>query len=301
MEKQKEEMNIYESLSNIQNELKAPKGQRNNFGNYNYRSCEDILEAVKPICKKYNTTLVLSDEIIVIGDNNPTTLNVSTYNKNGEEIRSDDMIVSTQRYYIKATATLFNFKGENISNTANAREEETKKGMDGSQITGTSSSYARKYALNGLFNIDDTKDADSDEYHKQTNKEETKQVKQNNKQDPKKEITKEQAEKHILSFGKHKGKTLKEILKEDVSYIDWLYTSDKTDNEIKSYVELIYSINEPFADMPIGQTQIDYIKELDKEIIKKYLIKIKKSKISEMNYKEANDLLNENKEEESVF
>lgn len=277
MEKQKEEvkeeMNIYESLSNIQNELKAPKGQRNNFGNYNFRSCEDILEAVKPICKKYNTTLVLSDTLENIGD----------------------------RYYIKATATLFNFKGESISNTANAREEETKKGMDGSQITGTSSSYARKYALNGLFNIDDTKDADSDEYHKQTNKEETKQVKQNNKQEPKKEITKEQAEKHILSFGKHKGKTLKEILKEDVSYIDWLYTSDKTDNEIKSYVELIYSINEPFADMPIGQTQIDYIKELDKEIIKKYLIKIKKSKISEMNYKEANDLLNENKEEESVF
>ena len=152
-------MNIYEKLSNIQNELKAPKGQYNKFGGYKYRSCEDILEAVKPICKKYNTVLILSDEIKNIGE----------------------------RYYVEATATLCDINFEEcseliqneegitskittsrISNTASAREEESKKGMDGSQITGTASSYARKYALNGLFNIDDTKDADTDEFTKQT-------------------------------------------------------------------------------------------------------------------------------------
>lgn len=138
-------MNIYEKLSNIQNELKAPKGQFNKFGGYKYRSCEDILEAVKPICKKYGTTLILSD----------------TISNKGE------------RYYIEATATLYNIEADangaiqKVENTAYAREEENKKGMDGSQITGTASSYARKYALNGLFNIDDTKDADTDEFTKQ--------------------------------------------------------------------------------------------------------------------------------------
>lgn len=139
-------MNIYEKLSEIQNELKAPKGQYNSFGKYKYRSCEDILEAVKPICKKYGAVLVLSDTLVNIGD----------------------------RYYIQATARLTNIESQKenedtcISNTAYAREELEKKGMDGSQITGTASSYARKYALNGLFNIDDTKDADTDEYKKQT-------------------------------------------------------------------------------------------------------------------------------------
>ncbi len=137
-----EEKNIYQKLSNIQAELKVPKGQRNSFGNYKYRSCEDILEEVKPICKKHETVVMLSDELVNIGD----------------------------RYYIKATAGLFDLNGESkIYNTAYAREEEIKKGMDGSQITGTASSYARKYALNGLFNIDDTKDADTDEYAKQQN------------------------------------------------------------------------------------------------------------------------------------
>ena len=138
-------MNIYEKLLNIQNELKAPKGQFNKFGGYKYRSCEDILEAVKPICKKYGTVLILSDTISARGD----------------------------RYYIEATATLYNIEADangaiqKVENTAYAREEENKKGMDGSQITGTASSYARKYALNGLFNIDDTKEADTDEFTKQ--------------------------------------------------------------------------------------------------------------------------------------
>lgn len=123
-------------LMEIQNELNVPKNQRNTFGNYNYRSCEDILEAVKPLCKKNNVAITISDEIIEISD----------------------------RFYLKATATLWDCDSEKtISNTAYAREEETKKGMDSSQITGSTSSYARKYALNGLFAIDDTKDADTQE------------------------------------------------------------------------------------------------------------------------------------------
>ena len=120
-------------LLQIQSELKAPKGQFNAYGKYKYRSCEDILEAVKPILKKNNCTLLLSDSLVYVGD----------------------------RYYIKATATLVNAEGKSVSTEAYAREEETKKGMDASQITGASSSYARKYALNGLLCIDDNKDSDT--------------------------------------------------------------------------------------------------------------------------------------------
>lgn len=146
---------IYEKLLNIQTELKAPKGQFNSYGGYKYRSCEDILEAVKPLLKKYNCTLTIFDEIVYIGE----------------------------RYYIKATACLFDEENkENISNIAYAREEENKKGMDGSQITGTASSYARKYALNGLFLIDDTKDADTDEHAKQTGAEPKEEKKASDKQ-----------------------------------------------------------------------------------------------------------------------
>lgn len=140
---------IYEKLLNIQNELKAPKSQFNAFGKYKYRNAEDILESVKPLCFKYKATLTLSDEIVLIGE----------------------------RYYVKATATLTdNEKPElKIWTTAYAREEESKKGMDGSQVTGASSSYARKYALNGLFNIDDTKDSDSTNTHGKDGKETTTQ------------------------------------------------------------------------------------------------------------------------------
>ena len=123
-------------LIEIQSELKAPKNQRNTFGNYNYRSAEDILEAVKPLLKKHGCYLTISDEMIQLGD----------------------------RYYVKATATLSK-DADSISTTAYAREEESKKGMDASQITGATSSYARKYALNGLFCIDDTKDADFTNTH----------------------------------------------------------------------------------------------------------------------------------------
>lgn len=132
---------IYEALAGIQAELKAPKGQKNTFGGYNYRSAEDILEAVKPLCKKYGVTVTLSDDIEVVDG----------------------------WHYVKATATLTSTDGkETTSAHAYAREAETKKGMDDSQITGTASSYARKYAMNGLFAIDDTKDADTDEYRAST-------------------------------------------------------------------------------------------------------------------------------------
>jgi len=119
-------------LSQIQSEVKAPKGQFNSFGKYHYRSCEDIVEAVKPILNKHGFALLLTDEVVEVGG----------------------------RVYVKATATITDGK-EIYTATAFAREEETKKGMDASQITGTASSYARKYALNGLFAIDDTKDADT--------------------------------------------------------------------------------------------------------------------------------------------
>lgn len=167
-------MNIYEKLSNIQNELKCNKNQFNKFGGYKYRSCEDILEAVKPICKKYGTTLVLSDEIVVLGEG----INQYTTIKDDGNETETNTTTRGQRFYIKAIATLYDTENNNeqVWNMAYAREEESKKGMDGSQITGTASSYARKYALNGLFNIDDTKDADTDEFTARTSTDENKKI-----------------------------------------------------------------------------------------------------------------------------
>ena len=138
---EKKEKTIYEKLLSVQNELKAPKDKKNTFGGYNYRSCESILEAVKPLLQEQGLMLTIKDEVVNIGD----------------------------RYYVRATVLLddISSNGE-IAITALAREEEAKKGMDASQITGTASSYARKYALNGLFLIDDTKDADTDEFHRTT-------------------------------------------------------------------------------------------------------------------------------------
>ena len=138
---EKKEKTIYEKLLAVQNELKAPKDKKNTFGGYNYRSCEGILEAVKPLLQTQGLMLTIKDDVVNIGD----------------------------RYYVRATVLLddISSNGE-IAITALAREEEAKKGMDASQITGTASSYARKYALNGLFLIDDTKDADTDEFHRTT-------------------------------------------------------------------------------------------------------------------------------------
>ena len=129
-----------DALIKIQSELKAPKSQYNSFGKYSYRNAEDILEAVKPLLSKYSATMYITDEVVEVGS----------------------------RIYVKATVTLSDGK-ETITASAYAREPEDRKGMDASQITGATSSYARKYALNGLFAIDDTKDADTNEAREQAN------------------------------------------------------------------------------------------------------------------------------------
>ena len=132
---------IYAALMAVQAGLKAPKSQHNSFGKYDYRSAEDIIEAVKPLLKENGLFLTMSDDIVQIGD----------------------------RYYVKATVSVTDIvTGESVQTSALAREAAQKKGMDESQVTGTASSYARKYALNGLFAIDDTKDADTDQYKQQT-------------------------------------------------------------------------------------------------------------------------------------
>ena len=136
-------MNIHEKLAAIQSEMKAPKNLYNSFGKYSYRNAEGICEAFKPYGKKYGLSLVLSDEVMEIGG----------------------------RVYVMATATLYDTESsDSIGVSAFAREAETKKGMDDAQVTGATSSYARKYALNGLFLLDDTKDPDTDEYRQQVEK-----------------------------------------------------------------------------------------------------------------------------------
>lgn len=136
-----EKMTLKEKLMKIQVEMKAPKNLKNSYGNYNYRNAEGILEALKPYEKKYKVTTTISDEVVEV----------------------------SSRVYVKAIATIRDIESdEEYSVVAFAREAETKKGMDDAQVTGATSSYARKYALNGLFLLDDSKDPDSDEYQKQT-------------------------------------------------------------------------------------------------------------------------------------
>ena len=131
-------MNVYEKLMEVQTKLRAPKGQYNSFGRYSYRSCEDILEALKPLLAEVKAIVNVSDEVKLIGD----------------------------RYYVEATAMFLDVEtGDSVVARALAREDETKKGMDLAQVTGSVSSYARKYALNGLFAIDDNKDPDSTNKH----------------------------------------------------------------------------------------------------------------------------------------
>lgn len=168
---EKNTMNIYEKLLNIQNELKAPKNQFNKFGNYKYRNAEDILEAVKPICLKYKAVINVYDTIKQVGD----------------------------RYYVEANAVITDVEkpAEYIENKASAREEENKKGMDSSQVTGATSSYARKYALNGLLCIDDTKDTDSEEYQKRSN-------------------TKEPVKREIMITDKQKELIISKFKKEEI-------------------------------------------------------------------------------------
>ncbi len=244
-----------EKLIKIQEQLKAPKNQRNNFGNYNYRSCEDIFEAVKPLLKENGLTLRLTDELVNIGE----------------------------RYYIKATAILSD-GNDVIENVAYAREEETKKGMDGSQITGASSSYARKYALNGLFLIDDVKDSDATNVGEIT--------------------TKEQARALKLTFGKHEGKTIGELVDNEDSYINYLFQHGTPD--IKQAITLLTGMVEvpleeqkdKLNDMPIMETQKQQIKDkYSNDEIKEILINLKKSKLSDLTYSEANKIIEEAKHE----
>jgi hypothetical protein len=207
-------MNIYEKLLEIQTELKCGKTQYNSFGNYYYRNCEDILEAIKPLCKKNKVLIYLTDEVELIGD----------------------------RTYVKATATAVNVEktDEKIVVTASAREEDTKKGMDPSQITGASSSYARKYALNGLLDIDDTKDSDA------TNKGENTTT---TKGQVKTSVVKTQPQgttkplpaidpSSEVTFGKHKGKTWAEMFIDDKTYFDYIIKSQKDPNQAQRVKDL---------------------------------------------------------------
>lgn len=206
-------MNIYEKLLNIQNELKAPKNQHNNFGNYDYRNCEDILEAIKPLCKEQRVVLNVSDEIVLIGN----------------------------RYYVRATVTLIDLEAEGgtIENVAYAREEEQKKGMDASQVTGATSSYARKYALNGLFCIDDTKDADTDAYKKQQNKGMTKPQMNSNTTNTSSKLISEAQRKRLFALSKGNNEIVKSVLQrykyektEQIKVLDY----EKICTEIQSEV-----------------------------------------------------------------
>ena len=163
-----EMMNVNEKLLYVQSKLKAPKSQYNSFGKYNYRNAEDILEAVKPLCAEVGAVVLLSDKVVKI-DN---------------------------RYYVETVAMFISTDGDRISVCASAREEDDKKGMDGSQITGASSSYARKYALNGLFAIDDTKDSDiTNTADNGKNKPKTEE-----KQAPKKDVPFKQEEPKTLTL-----------------------------------------------------------------------------------------------------
>lgn len=169
-------MELKEKLMLIQNELKCPKDQFNSFGKYHYRSTESILEGLKPLLLKHKATLIISDEIVQVGD----------------------------RYYVKATAELVDAEKEIeiVMSTAYAREEETKKGMDGSQITGSASSYARKYALNGLFAIDDTKDSDAMNTH---GKQATEPVKGKRLDQTSNDLITEKQRKLLFARSKDKG------------------------------------------------------------------------------------------------
>lgn len=195
-------MSIYETLSNIQVELKAPKNLYNSFGKYKYRNAESILEAAKPLCAKHGCTLTVSDEVILIGS----------------------------RYYIKATATVQDKDGNAASTTALAREDETKKGMDGAQITGTASSYARKYALNGLFCIDDTKDPDTNEYHNQTT-EDPQEVTASPEVTT--QVVKDMATTTLAGYAQRTGKDKKTVQTESKAFIGKLF-KDFTDDDWRS-------------------------------------------------------------------
>lgn len=198
-------MAVREKLLAVQAELKAPKGQTNSFGKYKYRSCEDILESVKPLLKKYNATLVISDSLELIGE----------------------------RYYIKATATFQDVETDGIiENTAYARESAEKKGMDDSQVTGATSSYARKYALNGLFLIDDTKDADTDEFRNQQKSKEERDFDKKVEKDKKTTISAKDQE------------TLKNVVEKKGYKVDEIFNKPLAQLTGEEYVKALQRLNE---------------------------------------------------------
>lgn len=197
-------MAVREKLLAVQAELKAPKGQTNSFGKYKYRSCEDILESVKPLLKKYNATLVISDSLELIGE----------------------------RYYIKATATFQDVETDGvIENTAYARESAEKKGMDDSQVTGATSSYARKYALNGLFLIDDTKDADTDEFRNQQKSKEERDFDKKVEKDKKSTISAKDQE------------TLKNVVEKKGYKVEEIFSKPLAQLTGEEYVEALQRLN----------------------------------------------------------
>lgn len=203
-------------LLNVITELKAPKGQRNNFGNYNYRSCEDILEAVKPLLLKHSLMMSINDDVVSVLD----------------------------RVYVKATVTVWNDK-ESKQVSAFAREAETKKGMDESQITGAASSYARKYALNGMFLIDDTKDADSQDNSKHA---QPQGITEKHAQ-KKPEIDKAAVMGEIITLLKTSG-----LSDDAMAQLRNEYQSIKTvgqANDFKARVEKLLMVQKKFVDDPV--------------------------------------------------
>lgn len=213
-------MSIYGQLCSIQTMLKAPKNQYNSFGKYYYRSCEDILEAVKPLLDGF--ALIISDEVVQVGN----------------------------RIYIKATVTLTDGK-ETVSNTAWAREEEDKKGMDGSQITGAASSYARKYALNGLFLIDDNKDSDSTNEHGKGGKTEVRE-KADDPSDPPPDVPKETP--------KRTGRTMDDLKLEMAKWFEEKY-HDESLQKFKEMTKGVY-------DDPLTLTSIGVVSTVYKHFLK---------------------------------
>ena len=193
-------MSVYKKLIEVQTKLKAPKNQYNSFGKYSYRNCEDILEALKPILKEVGATIIISDEVVSVNE----------------------------RYYVKATVKFIDTEtGEAVEASANAREEDNKKGMDSSQLTGSTSSYARKYALNGLFAIDDTKDSDFTNTHDKEDKKKTLEV-----------ISEAQAKRmYMLAKGKDP-----DIIKQILSNAGFNASRDITKDKYNAICEAIEAI-----------------------------------------------------------
>jgi hypothetical protein len=193
-------MSVYKKLIEVQTRLKAPKNQYNSFGKYSYRNCEDILEALKPILHEVGATIIISDEVVSVNE----------------------------RYYVKATVKFIDTEtGEVVEASANAREEDNKKGMDSSQLTGSTSSYARKYALNGLFAIDDTKDSDFTNTHDKEDKKKTLEV-----------ISEAQAKRmYMLAKGKDP-----DIIKQILSNAGFNASRDITKDKYNAICEAIEAI-----------------------------------------------------------